>query len=376
MNTESSRIHKIIVLCAIFVVVALGSLLAARFIGGSEKTSEPDVYAGLMLPVPSPGQPAIPEPRVVDSLSLEIPCWSCQESQGWPVRFQTDLDVLAPLGTGTVNAALWLKEFTKDDGRRYGEMKEMTKRLILRKDHWGKVLPPDDPLLKEAEVWCDQAEMRFYPDIFPMEGLDSRLPNLLFPLTLARSWCARGADSSDDSSALEDFRRAIRIGRLLRQDDLFIINDLVGLACIHLGARGIYERAQKMGDSDLALLASVVLGEVAPQRLMTSDRITILDLSQYLDPDSNKKKMVRMTEGKVDDIIRTAKTSPDRRFRGEAILALHTLAERGSGDARTRARDTLKELTSVSDPLLASYAAQCLKTPITDDMFEDMLYAR
>ena len=28
----------------------------------------------------------------------------------------------------------------------------------------------DDPLLREAEPWCDQATMRFYPQFLPLEG--------------------------------------------------------------------------------------------------------------------------------------------------------------------------------------------------------------
>ncbi len=79
-------------------------------------------------------------------------------------------------------------------------------------------------------------------------------------------------DAEDPEEGLEDCRRAIRLGRLLRQDDVVIINDLVGLACIHIGTRGVYRIAQREGDTELALLASIILGEVAPQRMMTATR--------------------------------------------------------------------------------------------------------
>ena len=80
---------------------------------------------------------------------------------------------------------------------------------------------------------------------------------------------------------MADFRRAIRLGRLLRQEDVTIIADLVGLACIRYGADGVYRVARSGGDLETALLASVVLGEVAPQRLLTSERITAGNLSSF-----------------------------------------------------------------------------------------------
>ena len=133
----------------------------------------------------------------------------------------------------------------------------------------GEVLPPDDPLLLEAEPWCDQATMTFYPEIFELDGYATRITNLLLPLNFVRSWVARGVAAETTEAAMTDFRRAIRLGRLLRQEDVVVISDLVGLACIHLATRGVYERALADGDLELALLASVVLGEVAPQRLGT-----------------------------------------------------------------------------------------------------------
>jgi hypothetical protein len=81
--------------------------------------------------------------------------------------------------------------------------------------------------------------MRFYPDCFPLEGTDTQLPNLLVPLTFAKPWVARGLALEDPARAKEDFRRAIRLGRLLRQEDATIIADLVGLACIRHGAQAL-----------------------------------------------------------------------------------------------------------------------------------------
>ena len=113
-------------------------------------------------------------------------------------------------------------------------------RIAARLDGEGRegrmILQVHDELLLEAEPWVDLAVMHFYPDVFPMEGAETRITNLLFMLTMARSWTARGVDADDPDQGLEDCRRAIRLGRLLRQEDVVIINDLVGLACIHIGA--------------------------------------------------------------------------------------------------------------------------------------------
>ena len=163
------------------------------------------------------------------------------------MRFRTDLDLLAPLGTGTANAAAWFKDFAKPDGSRRADAEAAMARRVQGPGELGEVLPGTDPLLLEAEPWCDQATMRFYPDFFPIKGYATQIPNLMLQLTFAKSWVARGMAASDPAKAMEDFRRAIRLGRLLRQEDATVIQDLVGLACIRDAALGVYELAVKEG---------------------------------------------------------------------------------------------------------------------------------
>ncbi len=179
-------------------------------------------------------------------------------------RFQT-ISLIAPLGDGPANAAEFFAAFEKQRGPRAADAEAMQARRVERSDDIGMVVAAADELLLEAEPWVDQATMRFYPDVFPMEGAGTRITNLLVMLTMARSWTARGVDADDPERGLDDCRRAIRLGRLLRQEDVVIINDLVGLACIHIGTRGVYRIAQGEGNTELALLASIVLG-VAPAR--------------------------------------------------------------------------------------------------------------
>ena len=220
------------VLLASAVIVVLAGSLGARLVARDGKAKA--------LTAPNA---VVPEPADFEVADLEVPCWTCPANKGWSLRFQTDLDLLAPLGMGTANAAEWFALFEKKVGPRAADATAAMERRIEGPEWVGKVLPPDDPLLLEAEPWCDQATMTFYPGIFELNGYATRITNLLLPLNMVRSWVARGLAAETTEAAMADFRRAIRLGRLLRQEDVVVISDLVGLACIHIATRGIYERA-------------------------------------------------------------------------------------------------------------------------------------
>lgn len=347
MTSSKSHSKLFPVLLAAVVVVVLAGTLGARLI--SHERAEP----GLQAPAAS-----VRAPAVLDVSHLEVPCWSCPYAKDWPLRFQTDLDLLAPLGDGPGNAAEWFALFTKDVGPRAQEaQRALDARAGTGGPEWvGKAFPPDDPLLLEAEPWADQATMKFYPDIYPLDGYDTRVTNLLFGLMLARSWIARGLETEDSAAAMADFRRAIRLGRLFRQEDIVVINDLVGLACIHLGTRGVYERALADGDLETALLASVVLGEVAAQRLGTRQRLTATDLTDSIVTDDHGELELVLRPGKLDALIETAENAPDRRFRAEAIIGLNTVRWLGSEEERARALEVLDALAGNPDPVIAAGA--------------------
>jgi len=358
-ETRSSRFVSVAAAAAL--VLVLGGLFAARLLARQPAA-------------PTPAPASIPAPVHLDPAALEVPCWSCPSAREWPIRFSTDLDLLAPLGTGTANAGEWFALFEKDRGPRFAEAVAFMGRRVERPDlpDFGQVVPGDDPLLLEAEPWVDQAEMRFYPEIFPLEGVDTRIPNLLVPLTMARSWSARGVSAEDPARGLDDCRRAIRLGRLLRQEDVTVIADLVGLACIHIGARGVYEIAQHTRDTDLALLASVVVGEVAPQRLYTSQRITDVDLSPYL-RQTDGRYSLDTPDALVDRIIAMATTSPDRRFIGEALFGAHVVAHHGTPSQRERVRAMLDRLAAGDDPMTAPIAAWSRDAVPSQSLLEDMV---
>jgi hypothetical protein len=315
----------------------------------------------------------VPAPRPFDIQELQIPHWSHQKSRDWSLQFRTDLDLLAPLGTGERDAGEWYVDFRKPDGPRYEEARAMMERREDRERNFANVLPPDDPLLLEAEPWCDQAEMSFYREFLKPNGWYTQLPNLLVPLTFARSWVARGVESADPELGLEDCRRAVRLGRLLRQEDTVIISDLAGLACIRMGAQGIFDIAVREGDAELALLASIVIGEVAPQRLLTSERITRTWDKHYLREDDSGNKLLEIPDEKLETILEIARNQPDRRFRAEAIIHLSLVRIMGTESQKERAVSLLTELSSSEDAVLSETARYSLENELPTGLLEDLL---
>ena len=182
-----------------------------------------------------------------------------------------------------------------------------------------------------------------------------------------------GTAADEPARGLEDCRRAIRLGRLLRNEDVVVINDLVGLACIHIGTRGVYRIAQRTGDTGLALLASVVLGEVAPQRLYTSQRITDVDLAPYLEKVPDGGVALDVPDAVVDRIVAMATEGPDRRFRGEALLGAHIVAHRGTPSQQEKVRATLDQIAASGDPDFASFAAWSRDTLPSQTLLADMI---
>jgi hypothetical protein len=347
---------RTVVTTAVIIVLVLGGLLTARLFVRTWQTSR------LVIPGPT----NVEKPRSTNSSVLEVPCWTCPSANKWPIRFRTDLDLVAPLGDGAGNAADFFALFEKNRGPRAAEAETLMSRRFEADGEFGQIVAGDDDLLLEAEPWVDQATMSFYPGIFPMEGTETRITNLLFALTLARSWTARGVAADDPQRGLEDCRKAIRLGRLLRQEDVVIINDLVGLACIHIGSRGIYRIAQRTGDLDLALLASVVLGELAPQRFMTMEKISVFDLGPYIRRGSSGAHRLDLPDSQLEAMIAEVDLLAERRFFGEAILSANVVLHLGTPEQQIRARDLLDRLESDEDPIISDFAHWALTTPPTD----------
>jgi hypothetical protein len=293
---------------------------------------------------------------------MVVPCWACPRSANWQIDFRTDLDIIAPLGSGEENAALWFKDFVKNTGPRWHEVEEATNQLI---DLGGQedVLPPDHSLLLEAEPWCDRASLSYSSRIFAFDGPRTQMVSLVVPLLLARSWVARGNTQTDAGKALEDYRRTIRLGRLLRQDDTTVYYDLGGLACIRLGLGAVFDLATRRGDSELALKAAIALGEVDPQQQRTRGLMKLLDLSDAVVESAPGKVKLEVTESRFEQLLEMAERHPNRRFRLMAILELAHVATFGSPPQSTRAQALLKQLRDSADPLTAKTVAWIGKNP-------------
>jgi hypothetical protein len=347
---------------AVAVLVVLAGLLGVRLLARSEASASA---------APIPPASTVPAPHPCDLSKLEVPCWGCLWAQKWPLRYVTDLDTLAPLGTGTANAATWFATFAKPNGSRFAEAEAAQARRVehgaLRIAPNGfDVLPPNDPLLAEAAPWCDQATMRFYPDVFPVQGGHTQLPNNLFMINLARSWIARGHDAVSFEDAMADFRRVIRLGRLLRQDDVVLIDDMLGCAYIQWGAEAIYDRARKEGKTDLALLAAVVAGEAAPQRYLTAARKTEVEVAPYARKTGDGSTILDLPEARFEAIRKMATESPDRRFRNEAVTSLYLISRLAPEPTRAEARVVLEQLARSDDPIVAANARWSLNTPVDE----------
>jgi hypothetical protein len=363
MNSMNIRSKMWPVILAASVIVVLAGTLGARLISRNDSNSSPRAPRA-----------TVPEPAAFRVTDLEVPCWSCPGAENWPIRFRTDLDLLAPLGNGMANAAEWFALFAKVGGPRGAEAMAASDARIEVQHEWvGLAFPPDHPLLLEAEPWVDQATMTFYPEIFELNGYATRITNLLFMLNLARSWVARGIVADDTEAAMADFRRAIRLGRLLRQEDVVVISDLVGLECIRLGARGAYERALADGDTDLALLASLVLGEVAPQKLGTKKHLTTTDLVDSFERDAEGEVVFRLQPGKLDAVVEAAEDAFDRRFRCEAIEGLNIIRSLGPPVAQRRSLEVLEALAGDADRKVAIAAQWSLENPTSVDQLKEFI---
>jgi hypothetical protein len=365
MKSNRDLLPRLGAALAVAVVVVLAAALALRLLPRSTASA---------FAAPVPPAASVPAPHPCNLAELEIPCWSCPNAQQWPLRFRTDLDMLAPLGTGSANAATWFAAFAKPNGPRFAEGEAAMARRVTR-EPFGGILPPNDPLLAEAAPWCDQATMRFYTDIFTVRGGDTQLPNLLLALTFARSWLARGHDAASFEDAMADFRRVIRLGRLLRQEDVVLINDLVGLACIRIGTEAIYDRARKDGRTELALLAAVVTAEAPPQKLLTAARITSAEVSPYAHKGNDGSTVLDLPESRFEAISTMATAAPDRRFRSEAVVTLHLVARLAPEPLRAKAQAAIEELSRSDDPAVAANARWSLSAPVDEGSLKSLLEA-
>jgi hypothetical protein len=377
MIPNEPRKRAFVILSAAGLTVALAALLAVRV--AATVTGGSDLADGEVLVRKGEASPRglVPPPKSIVLADLPNPyCWGCTWNQTSPLEFQVDLDLLAPLGTDGANAALWFRQFAADGVRFATEGRERfaarKRGITVNGDTW-EVLPGDDPLLLEAEPWVDQARCRFYPEVWELRGMDTSIPDLLMMLDLARAWVVRGKLAEDPELARQDFRRAVRLGRLLRQDDVTIIQDLVAIACIRIGAEALYELAREEGDGATMVVTALVLADKDAMRLQTARWLTTFEPALQVDRSDPAGPSLRMSAAELDSIVEATRDLADRRFRIQGLIALRFVKHLGSTAQRKTAVTALAELSQDSDVLVADLAARYRDTTLTDAELEEWI---
>lgn len=274
------------------------------------------------------------------------------------MEFSINLDRLAPLGDGEGNLAEWLHDFD------FGGARSTESGGVAQGDLFGRptsVWDEQNPLLIEAEAWVDQATCLFYPEIYKIQGWSTSVPNLRMLLTLARSWVARGLSNHDATEGRADMRRAIRLGRLLRQDSFTIIQEMVGLSTIRRGAEGLYELARREGDATEMVLAGQVMADVDGIRALMQEKLSdIFDLEGALRGGS-LARWLKDSEAGLGRIAKTALADGLRPLRAEAVMALGFALRVGGRAQRETSRTVLLQVVEQRDPVLAASAAWFLE---------------
>lgn len=353
------------------LVLTLAGSLALRASGRADAAGERRAAVAPKGPVaPVAGKVPAPRPLTLDDIPQPL-CWSCPGNRYVEADFQLDLDVLAPLGDGPSNAALWLRRFAKVDGDR---SREDYRQGAVEADIAGRkrtVLPEGHPFLAEAEPWLDQAACSFYPEVWQLRGPDTPIPNLLMVMDLARSFVARGLASDDLEEAGEDFRRVIRLGRLLRQDDATVVQDLIAIECIRIGAWAMNMQARETGDALLLAATNSVLADHDSLRARTAQRVQAASrVYDGIRTGFFGRISLELSDNDVAEVNRVAMRSAERRFQLEALIALRAIYQLGDSSHRELIEGGLKDLAASDDVNLAKLATLALEQPFTDAELE------
>jgi hypothetical protein len=369
MRSNRTTLRAAAVLGGAAVVVVLAGSLVSRAAG--RIVSDARLEAVAMRPLPVPVEPAagrVPAPKPLRLEDVPTPrCWSCPRNRWAETGFDLDLDHLAPLGDGPSNVARWLASFATDGaGSAPGRTYETTE---VEFDGVSQtVLAFGDPLLDEIEPWLAQGVCRFYPDVWELDGLDTPIPNLQLVIRLARTFALRGRLADDPEAAREDFRRAIRLGRLLLQEDVTLIQNLVGIACVRMGVEALLEQARGEGDLVVVAAAFSVLADHDAMRSRAAARVsTATRLWSDVVPGRLGGFRLRDDSAAVDAVVEMARESKERALRFESLFSLRAIAHLGSGEQAAAARAALGEVAAGDDPLLARHAREALEVPFTDE---------
>ncbi len=322
----------------------------------------------------------VEEPPTLKLSELPYPSdWTWIDWKAGGLDYRVDLDLLAPLGTGGGNLAIWLDPLIAGSPKAEAALRRAERLKIPGLGDWSPLqfafsdrfgdfdlLPFDDPLLLEAEPWIDQRTCRFFPDVFFYEDIYARPFHFRLALLLGRTWVARGL-SRTGTAAKADVRRAIRLGRLLLQDDVMVEHNLIGIALIRAGAAGLYALALRGDDGDgriealnatlatLALLDSAALNAEIMRRRDIAENVR----AHLIQPRITGRltgPVLEMRRFEVENVVKLANGLASRALRLEALNALYLIRHMGSRSHSERAAFELGRLAGVADPMVAAAA--------------------
>jgi hypothetical protein len=134
----------------------------------------------------------------------------------------------------------------------------------------------------------------------------------------------------------------------------------------------MFDIAVREGDAELAMLASIVVGEAAPQRLLTSERINRTWDKHYVREDESGNLSLEIPDEKLDTILEMARNQPDRRFRAEAIIHLNLVRVMGTDAQKERVVELLTELRELEDQVISETARYSLENDPPPGLLEDL----
>ncbi len=313
---------------------------------------------------------SVEEPRDLSFPELPDPFdWTSLDGLADALGYKVDLDLLAPLGNGEGNLAIWLVRFMDNGGRRDEAIEALARATTVEIGDlagWS-VLPFDDPILLEAEPWIDQGTCRFYPGELRFESLFYQVPDLSLALSLGRTWIARGYQHfRDPPIAKRDIRRAFRLGRLLLQDDVTVSHNLVAAELIRASAKALYDLARRTRDGIGASLAALVLADSTALKIEMLKRSAVATNvpAHVFEPPLIGRltgPVMDIRDFEVDEVVTLAGSFASRALRLEALAALYLIEHMGTRSQSKRAAAALEKLSGDSDPLVAATASKLRK---------------
>jgi len=218
--------------------------------------------------------------------------------------------------------------------------------------------------------------MSFYPGIWPEPTVAGRLelPSLIM-LTVATSWMVHGIGSQDPDAARDDFRRMIRLGRLMLQDDASAMQGVIGMWIVRHGLEALYDRALRDGNRREQMLIALALLDRERAYDWERGRLDQLRLPGHLDVRDASARL-GISEDVMDLLEGALTQSTVRRWKLGALRSLQVAVLRGDPASASRAATLLQSAAGDADAMIASAARRALAGERARDVVFEMFATR